>query len=97
MMKTIGRVLHAMLIAPVRGPWGWVRCALLLWAVYGVLHVLGWRDDMAIICGTGSPDGSRAMVYRGAAYGLAYVGAVVVGPILLLGAGIRAGVERVWG
>ena len=73
----------------------WVGTAVLLLALFGTLHRLGWRDDTAILSGTSSPTGGRAMAIRGVLYALSYFSAVVVAPILLLGAGIDAMIRRI--
>ena len=92
-LKDFGRMLLRGIT--VRGPVGWLKCAALLLLLFGVVHLLGWRDDMAFLTGTASTTGSRAaMAYRGVAYGLAYTCAVMVSPILILGAGIWAVLGR---
>jgi hypothetical protein len=72
-------------------PLTWTVAALLLLAILAIVHVLGWREDTAIISGTFSTaPGSRAaaqlMLARGIAYGLAWFAAAVAAPILLLAA-----------
>ena len=81
--------------ACLRGPAAWVTFAVVIAAMFGVFHLLGWREDVAVLSGTGSPTNRDAMMVRGMLYVLAYLGTVVVGPILVIGAGVRVGLERV--
>ena len=69
----------------------WLAIAFLLLAVFGALHLLGWRDDTAIISGTAANPNSTL---RGLLYGMSYFLAVRVSPILILGAGISAALRR---
>lgn len=73
-----------------------VGAAVLFVALFGVFHLLGWRDDTAIISGTyASPDSNpTAAAVRGMLYGLSYFAAIVVSPILILAAGINAVLRR---
>jgi hypothetical protein len=70
--------------------------AVLFVAMFGVFHLLGWRDDTAIISGTyASPGGNPTMAaVRGVLYGLAYFAAVIASPILILATGIHAVLRR---
>jgi hypothetical protein len=71
-------------------PRGWlVRAAIIIFA-WALMHLLGWRDDTRIISGTSLPNDFAGAVgaSRGVAYLLAYFAAVVVAPILVIGAGI---------
>ena len=76
-----------------RGPLIWrilfVQCklpmiAMMLLAIFGLFHALGWRGDTAIISGTSSPTDASRMVIRGVLYALSYFAAVVISPILIL-------------
>lgn len=76
----------------------WCVVAALLVLAWAMAHGLGWRDDTRIISGTGVPSGGA--VLRGVAYAVSYFAAVVVAPILVIAAGLRAAggrVARGWG
>ncbi len=86
MFKKIGRLMRGGIFTPR----GWAVRASLIITVFVVLHLLGWRTDTKIISGT-SPlkdFASKLAAARGVIYGLAYFGAVVLAPILLIAAGI---------
>jgi len=61
---------------------GLVRRALLVLAVFGALHAVGAREDVAILSGSHVP-----CIPLGVAYGLFYFAVVVGVPIALLAAG----------
>jgi hypothetical protein len=71
-------------------PRGWLVRAAVIVLAWLLMHLLGWREDTRIISGTSLPnDFAGALgVFRGVAYLLAYFAAVVVAPILVIGAGI---------
>ena len=77
----------------VLGPLASVAGALLVLALFGAMHLLGWRADTCIISGTvpGSGAAADAAVLRGLLYAGAYFGAVVVAPLLIIAAGLQAG------
>ncbi len=76
-------------------PAAWVGWAALFAAVFGLFHLLGWRDDTSILSGTLAPGGGDAMITRGVLYVLAWFAATLVSPILVLAAGLYATLERV--
>jgi hypothetical protein len=66
---------------------GMVRFAIGIWIVHGVLHALGLRDWVSVLSGTPV----TAVPFEvagpaGALYVVAYFGAVVVAPILVIAA-----------
>jgi hypothetical protein len=63
----------------------WLATAVALAIVFGVFHLLGWRDDTRIISGTVAASGDDAIL-RGTGYAAAYFAAVLLSPILALGA-----------
>jgi len=69
---------------------GLVSAALTLLAMFAILHLLGFRDDTAIISGTYSTPSPRLSEMRGVFYALTYFAALLIAPILLLAAGLRA-------
>ena len=68
--------------------------AILLLALFAMFHLLGWRDDTAIISGTSTSPNANATAIRGVLYALTYFLAVIVSPILILAAGINAMLRR---
>jgi len=72
----------------------------LIAAGYGLCHLLGLREDVAVLFAT-SHTGSTARFLGAAVYVLFYLGLVVACPILLLAAAIFAavgrGLRRLWG
>lgn len=65
------------------------RFAIAIWIVFGVLHALGLRDWVSVLSGTPV----TAVPFEvagpaGALYVLAYFGAVVVAPILVIAAAL---------
>ncbi|MEX0775426.1 MAG: hypothetical protein WD042_06895 [Phycisphaeraceae bacterium] len=66
----------------------WVARAVLLLAIFALLHLLGWRADTAIISGTLPAPGvaGELAILRGLLYVLSYFAAVLVAPILLIAA-----------
>jgi len=67
--------------------------AALLAAVFVGCHALGLREEVSVLSGT-SP-GSEAAAICGIAYVVAWMGAVVVAPILALAALIQGAIGRV--
>ncbi len=88
MTRQVKGMLRMMFIGGLLSPKGWILRAGLLLAIFGILHLLGWRDDTRIISGT-SLDG-HATIIHGLLYGLAYFAAMLVCPILILAAGLYA-------
>ena len=77
----------------------WIVGAGSMVALFVALHVLGWRDDTRIISGTAAGPGldSALTALRGVLYALAYFGAVILAPILIIAAGLLAGFSRLVG
>lgn len=69
--------------------WLLLGLAALVFAVFGVAHALGGRDQTAFILGDPTTD-----PVLGAFYLVGWLGAVVVGPILVLAAGWLTLLER---
>jgi hypothetical protein len=71
-------------------PGGFVVWAVLILISFGLLHLLGWREATTILTGTIPPKASaaatmlKALLYMGS-----YFGAVVLAPILIIGAGLQ--------
>jgi hypothetical protein len=88
--------LRAIVKRPLSRRATFLGAAVLFVAVFGVFHLLGWRDDTAIISGTYALPGANptAAAVRGMLYGLSYFAAIVVSPILILAAGINAVLRR---
>ena len=84
------RLLGKICFAPV----SWISCAILLLLVFGMFHLMGWRQDTAIISGTSAGPSYYASAMRGLLYGLAYFVAILISPILILTAAIDAVLRR---
>ena len=67
-----------------------VLLALALVAFFLFLHLTGTRDDTAILSGTASQNGASAGLL-GVLYILAWFGAIVLAPILVLATGLDRG------
>ena len=78
--------------ARLLAPKTWVILALSILAAFAVVHFLGWRDDTRFISGTTAPDFT---LVRGMIYALAYFGAVLAAPILLLAAALQLAFRRI--
>ena len=74
-------------------PGGFVVLAAILAALYGLFHLLGWREHVSSVYATAAPDGGK--VVMGLAYAAAYFGFVLAAPILALAAGIFALLGRI--
>jgi Zn-dependent protease with chaperone function len=85
-LKLLGRLFFR--------PGAWLGWAALLLAIFGLLHLLGWRDDTSILSGTLAPGGGDAMIVRGVLYVIAWFAATLVSPILILAAILYAVLER---
>lgn len=74
-------------------PQGFLLRALLLAIFFGAVHVAGWREHTTFLSGTtASADTSlNTSVILGVIYLAAYFGFVLLTPILILAAGILAG------
>jgi hypothetical protein len=64
--------------------------AVLLTFAFGTLHILGFRQDAAILSGSSVPS-----IVGGIAYVLSYFTVLIVVPVLLLGALFLAVLARV--
>jgi hypothetical protein len=64
--------------------------ALVLAVFYGAVHVAGWRQYTSFLCGTVEMVGGAVSwtACAGAVYLVAYLGAVVLAPILAIAAGL---------
>ena len=71
-----------------------VRAAVLLLTVFGLFHLLGWRDDTAIISGTFDDHNARLTAIKGVLYAASYFAAVVVSPIMILAAAADLALSR---
>ena len=65
-------------------PGGFLVRALLVALAFGIVHVLGWREETRFLSGT------PASALEGVLYLLAYFAFVLLAPTLVLGAGILA-------
>ena len=74
-------------------PQGFLLRALLLAFFFGIVHAAGWREHTTFLSGTAvSKDTSlNVSMACGLVYLTAYFGFVLVMPILILAAGILAG------
>lgn len=72
----------------------WMRSAVLFIAVLGLLHLLGWRENTAVISGTTVGASFYGSALRGVLYGISWFAAVIVSPILILAMGIDAILRR---
>jgi hypothetical protein len=93
-MKRLTKTLRLLLIGSFFSPLSLLMRAAFLLIVFGVFHLLGWRDDTRILSGTSLP--SDAAVVRGLLYAAAYFSAVIVSPILLLAAAMQTAMYRVF-
>ncbi len=78
----MGKLKRLILPRRLVSPGGFVRAALALSLLYAVCHGLGWREHTAFLSG-GEPLGLRGVIYV-----VAYLGFVLVVPILVLAAGV---------
>ena len=78
----------------ILSPRGLAARALLLVAVYGVCELAGWREATTFLSGTQTGGSWSATVWKGVAFLLAYHGAVLLAPILLIAAGLLAAWRR---
>lgn len=68
---------------------------VVLVGLFAVFHLLGWRENTTILCGT-SPvsDGTAWLAaYSGVAYVVCYLLATIVAPILLIAAVVVRGMK----
>lgn len=64
---------------------GLLLCAALIGLAFLVCHVAGFRESTSVLSGTYTGAGSVA---SGLVYAAAYMGFVILAPILVLGAGV---------
>lgn len=71
-------------------PRGLLVRALVLAAIFAVLHLAGLRSQTSVLCATMQEEGSRQFwgAFAAAAYIVTYLLAVVVAPILAIAAGL---------
>ncbi len=85
-MKTL-HLLFAFWRAPVLSPAGMITRGLLLLAVYGLLHAIGYRDYTCVFTGTsptGNP-GDQTAILIGFIYLCLHFASVLIAPTLILG------------
>ncbi len=84
------------LMVPTFSPLGFLVWAALIGVLFATVHLLGWRDATTILTGTvqtgltAETAAAKAMVYL-----IAYFGAVLAVPILVLAAALSGGWLRV--
>lgn len=73
-------------------PKDFVRHAVLIVMVFGIVHLLGWRECTSVLNGTTGAPGMdmETALLLGIAYALLYFATVVLVPILLIAAGLLA-------
>jgi hypothetical protein len=74
-------------------PAGFLLAAATIGVLYGAAHLLGLREDTAILSGT-APAGGDAGIGRGLIYVALHFAWVIGAPILVIGAGVFWGAER---
>jgi hypothetical protein len=88
----MGRAKNFILAAAPRRlftPRGFVWAAWAVCLLYGVCHVLGWREYTAFLSGSApAAEQANLCLALGIVYAAAYFGFVLLAPILLLAAGI---------
>jgi transcription initiation factor TFIIIB Brf1 subunit/transcription initiation factor TFIIB len=67
--------------------------AAILSALYGLFHLLGWREHVSSVYATAGLDAGK--VAMGFAYAAAYFASVLCVPVLVLAAGIFAVLRRI--
>jgi hypothetical protein len=72
---------------------GWLKRAAASAIFYLILHLLGWRDHLSIMSGT-IPTGGSWQAGLAIIYLIAYINFVVIVPILIIGAGVLAMMQR---
>lgn len=69
--------------------------ALAIWIAFALLYAIGARDHVSVLSGTPVPGVPLAIAAPlGALYVLAWLGAVLLAPILAIGGALRALVDR---
>ncbi|HVT81400.1 MAG TPA: hypothetical protein VHM90_12160 [Phycisphaerae bacterium] len=84
-MKWITQSVQKILGRSLLNPASWLGWAGVLIAAWLAAHLLGWRADTAIICGTVdiSHGSMHWVMLRGMFYAITWFGAIIVGPILV--------------
>jgi hypothetical protein len=78
----------------ILSPGGLAARAVLIVVVYGLCELAGWREATTFLSGSQAAGGWSATVWKGVAFLLAYHGAVLLAPILLIAAGLLAAWRR---
>lgn len=82
-------------------PGGWIVVALLLAALFGLAHVLGWRVYTGVFSGTLPAPTPRAssedLAMLGLVYATLYFITVLIAPVLILAAIVRLLADRLPG
>ena len=83
------KLLLAVVPCRLVSPSGFVWAAVALCLFYAVCHALGWREYTAFLSGS-APTGEQAAsgFVLGIVYFVAYVGFVLVAPILVVASGL---------
>jgi hypothetical protein len=92
-MKWLRKIAERVIGGSLLNPASWMGWALVLIGAWGLAAALGWRGDTAVICGTVDParGSGQWVMMRGMIYALAYFGAVMVSPVLVLASGVYGG------
>ena len=92
LLHALMRLFQAKLISPG----GFVKLAMLIGVAFGFVTCLGWREHTSFLCGTTAVPGMRLedSALLGTIYLAAYHSFVLLAPILLIAAGLLAGLEK---
>jgi hypothetical protein len=80
-------------LRPISIPMWWIMLASAIALVFAACHLAGLREDVSMVFGTGE-HATTAGALGGAAYATFYLSTVIICPILVIGAGIRAIMTR---
>jgi hypothetical protein len=82
--------------APPSTPAGLAARAMVFLLGFAIIYALGWREHTTILSGTPTTEaiGHSTSATLGVVYICAYLGAVVVAPILLLASALLAALHR---
>ncbi len=84
--------------AQLFSPKGLVLRAAALTLLFALCHLAGWREHTSFLSGTAAPESSlEATMIYGLIYIVAYIGLVVLVPVLLLAAGLLGLVQCLLG
>ena len=74
-----------------------ISWALAIFAMFAILHALGWREYTSMTSGT-IPNRATPMeaFVKAMAYMAAYFGSVLIAPILIIATAIRFGLEQIF-